>query len=107
CVILVNINPSYRLHELEYALKQSVCSAIVISPAFKTSNYTEMITTLAPELAQCKPGQLKAEKLPDLTTVIRMSSEKVPGMFNWDELMEMSASISDEQLNERQRQQEF
>jgi fatty-acyl-CoA synthase len=106
-VILVNINPSYRLHELEYALKQSGCSAIVISPAFKTSNYTEMITVLAPELAQCAPGQLKAEKLPDLTTVIRMSSEKVPGMFNWDELMEMGASISDEQLNERQRQQEF
>src|SRR5438445_4997717 len=57
-VILVNINPSYRLHELEYALKQSGCSAIVISPAFKTSNYTEMITTLAPELAQCELGQL-------------------------------------------------
>ncbi|HET7639008.1 MAG TPA: AMP-binding protein, partial [Ktedonobacteraceae bacterium] len=106
-VILVNINPSYRLHELEYALKQSGCSAIVISPAFKTSDYTEMITTLAPELARCEPGQLKAAKLPDLTTVIRMSSEKIPGMFNWDELMEMGASISDEQLNERQRQQEF
>ncbi len=106
-VILVNINPSYRLHELEYALKQSGCSAIVISPAFKTSNYTEMITTLAPELAQSEPGQLKAEKLPELTTVIRMSSEKVPGMFSWDELMNMGASISDEQLNERQREQEF
>ena len=51
-VILVNINPSYRLHELEYALKQSGCSAIVISPAFKTSNYTEMITTLAPVWAK-------------------------------------------------------
>src|SRR4051794_36489198 len=106
-VILVNINPSYRLHELEYALKQSGCSAIVISPAFKTSNYTEMITTLAPELVQCEPGQLKAEKFPELTTVIRMSSEKIPGMFSWDELMEMGTSISDEQLNERQRQQEF
>ncbi len=106
-VILVNINPSYRLHELEYALKQSGCSAIVISPAFKTSNYTEMITTLAPELDQSEPGQLKAEKLPELTTVIRMSSEKVPGMFNWDELMDMGASISDEQLSERQREQEF
>jgi fatty-acyl-CoA synthase len=106
-VILVNINPSYRLHELEYALKQSGCSAIVISPAFKTSDYTEMITTLAPELARCEPGQLKAAKLPDLTTVIRMSSEKIPGMFSWNELMEMGASISDEQLNDRQRQQEF
>ncbi len=49
-VILVNINPSYRLHELEYALKQSGCTGIIISPQFKTSNYTEMVYTLAPEL---------------------------------------------------------
>ena len=39
-VILVNINPSYRLHELEYALKQSGCSGLVLAPEFKTSNYT-------------------------------------------------------------------
>ena len=39
-IILVNINPSYRMHELEYVLNQSGCSAIVIASAFKTSNYT-------------------------------------------------------------------
>src|SRR5579859_25991 len=48
--VLVNLNPSYRLHEIEYALTQSGCNAIVISPLFKTSNYTEMLYTLAPEL---------------------------------------------------------
>ena len=53
-VILVNINPSYRLHELEYALKQSGCSGIVIAAEFKTSNYTEMLYTLAPELQDCE-----------------------------------------------------
>src|SRR5947209_1381804 len=106
-IILVNINPSYRLHELEYALKQSECSAIVIAPSFKTSNYTEMMYTLVPELNDCEPGKLKAEKLPDLTTVIRLGSEKVPGMFTWDELMAMGTSISDEQLSQRQREQEF
>src|SRR5436190_5497978 len=57
--ILVNLNPSYRLHELEYALTQSGCSAIVISPEFKTSNYTEMVNTLAPELKDSEPGALK------------------------------------------------
>ncbi len=62
--ILVNINPSYRLHELEYALKQSGCTAVIIAPQFKTSNYTEMLYTLAPELRQSKPGMLQAAKLP-------------------------------------------
>ncbi len=106
-VILVNINPSYRLHELEYVLKQSGCSAIIISPAFKTSNYTEMVQTLAPELAQSEPGKLKAEKLPELTTVIRMTAEKIPGMFTWDELLTKGDEVSDEQLTTRQREQEF
>src|SRR2546421_8569358 len=89
-IILVNINPSYRLHELEYALKQSGCSGVVIAPSFKTSNYTEMLYTLAPELDECEAGKLKAPKLPELTTVIRLGSEKSPGMFSWDELMAMS-----------------
>ena len=44
--ILVNINPAGRLHELEYALKQSGCAAIVIAPEFKTSNYTQMMLSL-------------------------------------------------------------
>ena len=105
--ILVNINPSYRLHELEYVLKQSGCTALIISPAFKTSNYTEMVQTLAPELQHSEPGKLKAEKLPDLTTVIRMTSEKIPGMFTWDELMSVGSDVSNEQLTTVQREQEF
>jgi fatty-acyl-CoA synthase len=106
-IILVNLNPSYRLHEIEYALVQSGCSTIVISPAFKTSDYTQMLYTLAPELKDCEPGKLQAAKLPALTTVIRLGAEKVPGMFTWDELMSMGGAISDEQLRIVQREQEF
>ena len=106
-VILVNINPAYRLHELEYALKQSGCSGMVIAPEFKTSNYTEMLYTLAPELRDCEAGKLKAARLPELTAVIRLGSEKMPGMFNWDELMTMGASVSDQELSQKQREQEF
>ena len=106
-VILVNINPAYRLHELEYALKQSGCSGIVIAPEFKTSNYTEMLFTLAPELRDCEAGKLKAARLPELTAVIRLGSEKMPGVFNWDELMTMGASVSDQELSQQQREQEF
>src|SRR5579872_5061109 len=93
--ILVNINPSYRLHELEYALKQSGCTAVVIAPQFKTSNYTEMLYTLAPELKQSKPGMLQAAKLPELTTVIRLGAEKMLGMFSWDDIMTMGESVRD------------
>src|SRR6266576_5490736 len=74
-LILVNINPSYRLHELEYVLKQSGCSALIISPEFKTSNYTEMLYSLEPELRSSEPGQLRSSKVPALSTVIRLSSD--------------------------------
>ena len=106
-MILVNINPSYRLHELEYALKQSGCSGLVLAPEFKTSNYTEMVNTLAPELDECEAGKLQAARLPDLTTVIRLGSEKLPGMFSWDEVMAVGTSVSDEQLAAQQLEQEF
>src|SRR5271157_6062634 len=105
--ILVNINPAYRLHELEYALKQSGCSALVFAPQFKTTNYIELIHSLAPELSLSKAGKLKSALLPDLTTVICLGSEKIPGMFSWDEVLAMSDSVSDDQLRKRQSEQEF
>lgn len=105
--ILVNINPAYRLHELEYALNQSGCSALIIAPEFKSSNYTKMMYELAPELKDSKPGQLASEKIPDMKTVITLSDESNAGMWNWEELMGMADQISQEELAERQSQLEF
>ena len=86
-LVLVNINPAYRRAELEYAINKVGCRAIVLSPAFKTSNYIEMLGDLAPELALAEPGALKAAKLPSLQFVIRLGSDKTPGMYNFGELL--------------------
>ena len=48
--ILVNINPAYRVRELEYALRQSGCSALIIAPPFKTSDYAGLLREVCPEL---------------------------------------------------------
>ncbi|MEU4251205.1 AMP-binding protein [Amycolatopsis sp. NPDC026612] len=40
--ILVNINPAYRAHELEYVLNQAGIRLLVASDAFKTSDYPAM-----------------------------------------------------------------
>lgn len=101
-VIQVNINPSYRLHELEYALNQSGCKAIVTADQFKTSKYTEMIYELAPELYVCEPGQLKAEKVPDLRTVVRLHTEPSSGMYTWSEMLSHADQATDEELSEVQ-----
>jgi fatty-acyl-CoA synthase len=106
-VILVNLNPAYRLNEIEYALRQSGCAAAIIAPQFKTSNYTQMLNEICPELATAEPGKLQAGKLPNLRLVIRLGGESVPGMYNWNDVMSMAGDISDADLSERQRDQEF
>ncbi len=59
-LVLVNINPAYRLSELEYALNKVGCRALITATAFKTSDYIGMVNTLAPELARAVPGRLSA-----------------------------------------------
>ena len=86
-LVLVNINPAYRRSELEYALNKVGCRALVLSPAFKTSNYLEMIADLAPELGHCEPGLLRSHRLPALEMVIRMGADTSPGMINFDALL--------------------
>ena len=57
-LVLVTINPAYRLSELEFALAKVGCAALVTATAFKTSNYMEMLNTLLPELATPSPGRI-------------------------------------------------
>lgn len=89
-LILVNINPAYRLAELEYALNKVACVALITATSFKTSDYLGMLMTLAPELASTAPGKLQAERLPHLRTVIRMGGESSPGMYSFDEVLIMA-----------------
>jgi fatty-acyl-CoA synthase len=93
--ILVNINPAYRLAELEFALNKSGCTAIVTAECFKASRYLEMLQALAPELADAAPGQLRAQRLPHLRTVIRMCDAQTPGMLTFSDLIEIGRQSLD------------
>ncbi|RPH96076.1 MAG: AMP-binding protein [Lysobacterales bacterium] len=100
--ILVNINPAYRVFELEYALKKSGCRAVVAAEQFKSSRYLEMLSYLAPELTVCAPGRLRSQKLPALEAVIRMGSARSPGMLNFDELRRLGGAGDMARLREVQ-----
>ena len=95
-LIVVNINPAYRLAELEYAINKVGCKAIILSPAFKSSDYLEMIVELAPEIPHVAAGQLEPLRLPSLRWVIRLGEEKTPGMLNFGDLL---ATPSGEELD--------
>jgi fatty-acyl-CoA synthase len=88
-VILVNINPAYRITELEYALNKVGCSMLVTMTAFKTSDYLAIVRELIPELAAAAstavtaPGSIGAARAPALRTVVQLGSEQVPGMVRF------------------------
>jgi fatty-acyl-CoA synthase len=85
-VILVNINPAYRVPEVRYALHKTGCKALITAAAFKTSDYIAMLRELAPEIKDCRAGELMAVQLPDLRVVVRLDREQCPGMFNYADL---------------------
>ncbi|MDH3494993.1 MAG: AMP-binding protein, partial [Acidobacteriota bacterium] len=100
--ILVNINPAYRLHELEFALKQSACKFIVIEDRFKYSDYTGMMYDVVPELKESEPGKLDSKTLPELTAVIRIHPEPSPGMLTWKQMLGFADGKSAAQLSKFQ-----
>jgi fatty-acyl-CoA synthase len=95
-LILVTINPAYRLSELEFALAKVGCAAIVTATAFKTSNYIEMLNTLLPELAGATPGDLHAARLPQLRAVIQVGGQvgesASPGTIPFEDVTRMGGA---------------
>jgi fatty-acyl-CoA synthase len=63
-IILVNINPAYRVTELEFALNKVGVTALITATAFKTSDYMAMLREVLPELAASTPGTLNAARVP-------------------------------------------
>jgi len=97
-LILVTINPAYRLSELEFALHKVGCAAIVSATAFKTSNYVGMLNTLMPELAGSEPGRLRSAKLPHLRAVIQIGGPPCPGTIAFEDIARMGGAKHREQL---------
>src|SRR5258707_8648032 len=73
-LILVNVNPAYRLSELEHALRAVGCRALITAARFKTSDYIAMIRELVPELGNGS-SELKSSLLPELRHVISVEAK--------------------------------
>ncbi|MDE0694695.1 MAG: AMP-binding protein [Boseongicola sp.] len=97
--ILVNVNPAYRIGELEFVLNKVGCKALVLAPSFKSSDYLSMIMELAPELESCEPGQLNAARLPALGSVIVTGADPGPGAFTFDEVRDLGGPAQQRRLH--------
>ena len=97
-LILVNINPAYRLAELEYALNKAGCVALVTAAQFKSSNYLGMLHELAPELAAASPGNLHASRLPDLRLVITIGADRAHGAVCFGDVACLAGDVDHHRL---------
>jgi fatty-acyl-CoA synthase len=85
--ILVNVNPAYRTHELEYALKQSGVSTLVLARTFRQADYVEMVREVKP-------------RLPELRQTIVIEDE-------WHELEADAIRLSEEELRHKEVELQF
>lgn len=83
-LILVNINPAYRLGELSYALETTGCAALIATRQFKSSNYIDMLKELIPELSGAKPGQLSSTRFPNLRQMLLLGQLDEAGFTQFE-----------------------
>jgi fatty-acyl-CoA synthase len=106
-IVLVNINPAYRVHELQYVLTKVGCKALVTATAFRGADYLSMIRELAPELDGATPGELRAHALPELRTVVQIGGDPAPGTLAFDAVPALADRGSVERLQARAGQLQF
>jgi fatty-acyl-CoA synthase len=97
-VVGVTVNTAYRVHELEYLVKQSEIKALCLIDGFRDSDYVAMVRELVPELQTCQRGRLESARFPHLRAVIFIGPEKHRGMYNTQELLLLGAHNGDDQL---------
>ncbi|MFG0283125.1 MAG: AMP-binding protein [Phycisphaerales bacterium JB039] len=107
-VILVNINPAYRIGELRHALRLAQVNCLVLMPRFRSSDYVGMVRELVPEAASCEPERLRSHLLPQLRQVVVYDPEDIarrerwaPGFYTWADLLEAGAAAPTESVARR------
>lgn len=96
--VLVTINTSYKLAELEFLLKDSDINTLFLAEGYRDSNYIQMIFDLVPELKEQARGELKSKKFPVLKNVAFIGQQKQRGMYNTPELILLGNHIDDFEL---------
>lgn len=99
--VLVTVNTNYQAAELEYLLKQSDSTTLILDESFKGTSYLDIIRKVCPELVDSEGGEISCEKLPHFKRVILMTEKEEKGMYKWSEFVAHGEAVTDEQLEER------
>ena len=91
--VLVTVNTAYKIHEVEYLLRQSDTHTLIMTEGSKDCNYGEIIAELCPELENTKSGSpLHAKRLPFMRNVITVGF-KQKGCLTWNGAVERASEV--------------
>ncbi len=91
--VLVTVNTAYKIHEIEYLLKQSDTHTLIMTEGSKDCNYGDIIAELCPELSTTKVGSpLHSKRLPFLRNVITVGY-RLKGAMTWEEAVARSSQV--------------
>lgn len=93
-LVLVNVNTTYQIHELEHCLNHTDCKAVILSEQFSKQDYYALLLKLAPELASSPFGDLKSARLPSLKHVITIGETVKPARRESPRLLSCPTSTS-------------
>ena len=96
--ILVTINTSYKMAELEYILRNADIHTLCMVDGYRESDYLQMIFDLVPELKEQPRGELHTSRFPELRNVIFIGQQKHRGMFNTQELLLLGGHVDDSEI---------
>lgn len=101
--VLVTVNTSYKLAELEYIVKSADLHTLCIIDGYRDSDYVNMVFELVPELRTSPRGNLSSSKFPELRNVVFLGQQKHKGMYNTHELMLLGSYQDDDELLRRKK----
>ena len=99
--VLVTVNTAYKIHEIEYLLKQSDTHTLVMIEFCKDINYKEIIEELCPELKTLTPGEpLYSKNLPFLRNVVTVGFS-MDGCLTYEQMLSRASLIPREEVRRR------
>jgi len=97
-LVLVTVNTGYKLHELDYVLKQSDMVCLCVIDGWRDSDYVAMVNELIPELKTSQRGYLKSEKYPFLKHIVYVGQQKHRGMYSFNEVLLLGQHTDDAEM---------
>jgi fatty-acyl-CoA synthase len=86
--VVVALNPRYRSHELDYILRQSDATTLVLADHAGPVDFLEILESVLPGLRDADPEELRFASFPRFRRVICLSEDVYAGTLRYRDVLE-------------------